>query len=270
MAEIAEDEFAARALDRQGNRELDQAIQSSPGYRQSSKDVGRAFPRDASAELQHPAMARRLPIPDARRRPISSRQKNARSKVKNQVQDRMSGAQYRELARLIDSPDAWAALNDELSSCAGNAQELSESSRRRTRRIDGPIQDFEQNCGGREHVLYVRVELPHHVSQEQALDYVRQNFNVGDSMAFDRYTLAKHQMHEYEQFAEGEGVSVLIELETPRGMYLGRSAARDDTSHLLPRGMEPQVVTAAHVASYHRPDGTTGTAIVIQAKDGER
>ncbi|MDO5500091.1 MAG: hypothetical protein Q4F67_10490 [Propionibacteriaceae bacterium] len=268
MTVISTDEFDARAADRAGNRDLDRAIQDSSGYRQSSKDAGGAFPRDATGDLRHPAMARKLPIPDSRRRPISARQKNARSKLKREVQQHMSKAQYEEFARLLDSPEAWTALNDELSDCIGNAQELSETSRRRTRRIDRGIQGFETGCG-REHLLYARVQLPPYVPQEKALEYVRQRFAAGDKLEFDRYTLATHQMHEHEQFTQGEGVSILLEIETKRGMYLGGSDGRDDTSHLLPRALLTAVAAEPHLATYRRPDGSGGSAIVVQIRDAE-
>ena len=266
MTVISTDEFDARAADRAGNRDLDRAIQNSSGYRQSSKDAGSAFPRDATGDLRHPAMARRLPIPDSRRTPISSRQKNARSKLKREVQQRLSQTQYEEFARLLGSPEAWTALNDELSDSIGNAQELSETSRRRTRRLDRGIQDFESGCG-REHLVYARVQLPLYVPREKALEYVRARFAAGDEVAFDRYTLATHQMHEHERYSEGEGVSILLEIETKRGMYLGGSDGRDDTSHLLPRAMLTTVAAEPHVATYRRPDGTGGSAIVVQIRD---
>lgn len=266
MAEISLVEFTERALDRMSNRELDAAIQDSKAYRQSSRDAGSAFPRDASGNLRHPAMARRLPIPDERRRPISARQKSARCKLKNDVQDRLSGAQYRELARLIESDEAWTALNNELSDCIGNMQELSDTSRRRVRRIDRTIQSYEESCG-REHLVYVRVQLPAYVPAERALQYARRHFGAGDTMTFDRYTLATHQMHEHERFPRESGAVILLELKTRRGMYLGGSDGRDDTAHLLPRALNTRVVTAPQEAGFRRPDGTAGTEIVVQVMD---
>ena len=267
VAAISETDFARRAADRESNRQLDQMIQSTPGYRQSSRDAGSAFPRDATAELAHPAMTRRLPFHDEIRQPLSGRQRAVRSKTKNQVQDRLSAAQHREMSRLLESERAWGDLNDELSLHAGNLQELSPASRRRVRRVDRTIQSYEITGDGREHIVYARAQLPDYVPAAKALDYVRENFAVGEQMTFDRYTLGTHQLHEHDPFIDQGHTIVIFEIKTKRGMYLGGSSTSDQTAQLLPRGFDTRVVGAGHRARYRRRDGSEGHVIVVQISD---
>lgn len=267
VASISETDFARRASDRASNRELDQMIQSTPGYRQSSRDAGSAFPRDATDEPAHPALSRRLPFQDEIRQPLSGRQRAVRSKLKNQTQDRLSGAQHREVSRLLESERAWADLNDELSQHAGDMQELTPASRRRTRRVDRMIQSYEVDGRGREHVVYARAELPHYVPPSKAMDYVREHFGLGQQMTFDRYTLGTHQLHEHDPFIDTGSTVIIFEIKTKRGMYLGGSSTSDQTAHLLPRAFDTRVVGAAHPARYRRRDGSEGHVIVVQISD---
>jgi hypothetical protein len=58
----------------------------------------------------------------------------------------------------------------------------------------------------------------------------------------------------------------VFEIETDRGMYLGRSDKVDDTAHLLPRGMRFEVVSAGQ-GRYRRPDGTIGRRMIVQLRD---
>ena len=58
----------------------------------------------------------------------------------------------------------------------------------------------------------------------------------------------------------------VFELQTRRGAYLGQSDKKDNTQHLLPRGLEFEVV-GVQEASYRSPDGTTGTRMVVQLRD---
>jgi hypothetical protein len=72
-------------------------------------------------------------------------------------------------------------------------------------------------------------------------------------------------MHEVEPPGGGETMPVL-EIQTRRGMYLGRSDSLDDTTHLLPRGLRLRVVDI-HEAVFERPDGTLGRRPVVQLRD---
>ena len=58
----------------------------------------------------------------------------------------------------------------------------------------------------------------------------------------------------------------VFEIQTRRGAYLGHSDSQDRTDHLLPRGMEFEVV-GTHEATYRAPDATTGRRMVIQLRD---
>lgn len=267
MAAISETDFEARAADRAGNRELDRLIQATPGYRQSSRDAGSAFPRDATTDARHHATLRRFPYQDEIRQPLSGRQRAVRSRLKHQVQDTMSGAQHREMSRFLETEESWADLNDELSEKTGNLQELRPSSQQRARRIDRAIQSYEVAAQGRESIVYARAKLPDYVPAAKAMEYVRQHFVVGDQMTFDRYTLGTHQLHEHDPHTAPGRATIVFEIKTKRGMYLGGSSSSDQTGHLLPRGLDTQVVGAPHHARYRRRDGSEDHAIVVQITD---
>lgn len=267
-AAIDAETFIAREAERVSNRELDSMIQTTPGYRQSSKDAGSAFPRDATDELHHPAMDRRMPEPDEVRTPISTRQTRARARLKVETQTRLSTTQHRELSAVLSDPQTWDRFNDALYDRAGNLQDLSEHTRRRARRLDTAIQAYESSCG-RSHVLYTSVQLPDYVQPHQAQAYARERLASGSKVTFDRYSMATHQLHEQEHLqGPGHGPVVVFEVKTKRGLYLG-SGRGSETSHLLPRSFTTRVHTTAHRASYRRPDGSTGKAIVIQLNEQE-
>jgi len=73
-------------------------------------------------------------------------------------------------------------------------------------------------------------------------------------------------MHEVEPPAGVAADGPVLEIQTRRGMYLGRSDSLDDTAHLLPRGLQLQVV-GMHEADYQRPDRSAGRRAVIQCLD---
>ena len=59
---------------------------------------------------------------------------------------------------------------------------------------------------------------------------------------------------------------MVFEVATRRGAYLGASDSLDDTRHLLPRSMRLRVV-GHQLATYVRPDGSTGKRYVVQVQD---
>lgn len=267
-AAVDAETFTAREADRASNRELDAMIQASPGYRQSSKDAGSAFPRDATEDLAHPAMDRRMPEPDEIRAPISQRQTRARARHKADTQNRLSSTQHQAMHTVISDAQAWDTLNDKLSDRAGNMQDLPEHTRRQVRRLDTAIQTYEQTSG-RAHVLYTSVQMPDYVQPHQVQDYVQARLAAGSSVTFDRYSMTTHQLHEQEhRTGPGTGPVVVFEIKTRRGMYLGSSTG-SDTSHMLPRSFTSTVSTTAHRAPFRRADGSLGEAIVIQLTDPE-
>ena len=255
-----------RVADRVGQRELDVLVEKSSALSRPSKDRERATPRETSAPLGHPLKARPMPQLGQTRTVMSSRQRDARSKTKFQVQDTLSGAQHHELRRLlVDDRGRWEQVNDALSDAAGDVQQLDEPTVRAVQRVDRAIQAYEAS-NDRGHLVYCNVQMPPYVNTGNVDGYARNHFTVGQELAFDRFTVGSHCMHELELDDRDNQRTLAIEAATRRGMYLGRSGRGNDTSHLLPRGMRLWV-TGTGTASYQRPDGSTGSRTVVQVTD---
>lgn len=260
------DQYQARVYDRDGLRELDAMTETLPGLNRLQKDRERLFPRETTAELGHPRMRRALPEEGATRMPLSARQRNERSKDRVATQRSLPLVQLRSQRDLVTSPQRWQHLNDHLSEHTSDIQALPDADQVRIRRIDRSIQAYERH-NDRGHVLYSNVRLPHYINHRNLPGFLRNNFAPGERVTFDRYTAASHQLHETAGWVDDrEGRVAVLEIETRRGAYLGRSDKLDNTQHLLPRGLEFEVV-GVHEARYRAPDGTTGTSMVVQLRD---
>jgi hypothetical protein len=235
-----------------------------PGLRRQARDRERAMPRATAGDIPDPRMERNLPRAGTVRRPLSSRQRKARSAAKRLTQDGLPQTQYQALLSTVTDPGYRARVNNALSDAAGDVQQLPDRMRAEVQRVDRAIQAYERGSG-RGHVVYVNLELPDAVRGGHPLGTARAYFPEGSAIDLDRFTGAAHSMHEVEPPGGGADMPVL-EVRTRRGMYLGRSDSLDDTTHLLPRGMRLQVV-AMHDATFERPDGSTGRRPVIQVRD---
>jgi hypothetical protein len=258
------EEMGDRAATRAGARELDEAVEAMPGLTRQRRDRERAMPRNQAAPIGHPRMERILPDPDQIRVPLSSRQRKARSACKRAVQDDLPQTQYEALRDLVSDPAFRRRINDALSAAAGDAQQLEEAQRVAVQRADRAIQAYERSSG-RGHVIYANLELPEPLAGADPIGVARSFLPAGSVVEFDRYTGAAHTMHEVEPAGGADRVPVL-EIQTRRGMYLGRSDSLDDTTHLLPRGLRLRV-TGSHEVTFRRPDGTTARRPVIQLRD---
>ncbi|MCS4255967.1 hypothetical protein M2405_004270 [Rhodococcus erythropolis] len=253
------DEYDDRALDRSGARDLDRMVEAGE-FTRARKDLERAFPRPAVTQVNE-RRRRTLPIPDAIRLPLSSRQRKARSIAKNAAQDQMPTIGYKATNSLISEPAKWSTIGSALTSARGDAQGLDERTRSQVQRIDRAIQTAERG-NDRGHVVYCAVSVPHSLPEQPA--NLPSALQPGSRIEFDRYTMSTHAIHELDPVVGDR--EVIFEMETPRGMYLGGSDSVDDTSHLLPRGMRWQVVSS-HEGRYQRPDGSLGRRNIIQLRD---
>lgn len=264
-AYMDKDAYEARGEERSGLRELDSMVESSAGLTRQQRDRERAMPRETNADLKHPAMERKLPEPGQVRKPLSSRQRKARSVAKRSTQDRWPKTQYEAVHRMVNDDGYWRQINDELSENTGDAQSLSDQQRAFVQRMDRAIQGYEAN-NDRGHVVYANVEMPTMINSSNLEGFVRNNYERGAVLEFDRYTGGAHTMHEVEPSQETAHRTAVFEIQTRRGLYLGRSDTTDDTTHVLPRGVRLEVV-GAHWAAYERPDGSQGRRQVIQLVD---
>ncbi|MCX5046242.1 hypothetical protein OG921_24015 [Aldersonia sp. NBC_00410] len=254
------DEYEDRAQSRLSARELDRMVEDSE-FNRARKDLERAYPRPSVSEEMSARKRRPLPIPDSVRIPLSSRQRKARSKAKHRAQSDLPASGYREVAGLIGNPDRWRDLGGVLSDVSGDAQMLDEKTRVRVQRVDRAIQTAER-VNDRGHVVYCSVTLPDKLP-ERPQD-LPSTLQPGSKIEFDRFTMATHAVHQLEP-ALGER-EIVFEIQTDRGMYLGRSDRVDDTAHLLPRGMRFEVVSS-HLGRYRRPDGTIARRMMVQLRD---
>lgn len=255
----------ARVENRASLRELDAMTEHDPRLTRQQKDRARIFPRETVADLRHPRMERQLPAADQERGPLPARQRNVRSKKRLAAQGDMPLTQLVAMKDLVGSKQRWCDINDAMSAHTGDVDELSERDQERVRRADRAIQAYER-MNDRGHVVYTNVQLPPAINSGNMAGWLRNNFEPGRRFAFDRYTFSTHQLHETAADGPDTGRTVVFEMQTRRGAYLGRSDKVDDTGHLLPRGMEFEVV-GYHEASYRAPDGTTGTRTVVQLRD---
>ncbi len=268
LADIVSPESAqSRGEARAGLRDLDSMTEAMPGLTRQQRDRERISPRATTAELGHPRMQRSLPTADQERVPFSSRQKKARSKTRIGVQGQLPAAQYQAQRALMTNPRRWHELNDALSENTGDVQALSDAQQQVVRRVDRSIQAYERS-NDRGHVIYANVAMPYQINHSNLAAFVEHNFHAGDQISFDRYTAGTHQLHETTRYAAGDtaGRVAVFEIATRRGVYLGHSDSQDNTAHLLPRGMEFEVV-GSHEATWRSPDGSTGTRVVIQLRD---
>lgn len=267
-----QEDMARRDDSRDYAKDTDRRIERTPGYSRAAKDKDRAQPRPTTAPLGHPRKARQLPGQDQARVPISSRQRKDRSATKNRVEDRMAGTVHQAVHEAISDKGTWDSMNRVLSAAAGNVQHdrIPEETRRRVQRVDRAIQAYERE-NDRSHVVYTQVQMPAYINASNAMGYVRRNLPEGSVIDLDRYTFATHCMHEFDAGLADRKQrerTVVFELATRRGMYMGSSDSRDDTRHLLPRSMRLRVL-GHHEATYTRPDGSTGTRWVVQLQDEE-
>ncbi|MFE0750871.1 hypothetical protein [Gordonia sp. NPDC058843] len=269
---VAEKFYDAMEQTRIGAELADRVLEDDTSRNRAARDRDRAFPRDTSA-VDDDRKRRQLPDRGEFRADLSSRQRKERSAAKRRVLDSAPRTQVGELRWATGDPQRWGHLNSSLREATGNAQQLSARDRRSVQRLDRLIQSYERDSG-RGHVVYAVAELPTDTSVTRRRD-VPETLQPGARISFDQYTMATHTLHEAAAIAEhrraqGSGAStVILEIETSRGMYLGRSDSLDDTSHLLPRGLGMRVAGIDEHADYARPGGHDST-LVVQLRDTAR
>ncbi len=248
-----------RAQERDSARDLDRMVEDAE-FTRARKDLERAFPRATVPEVSE-RKRRELPIPDSIRLPPSSRQRKVRSVNKHRAQSALPKVGYTAVQTLVSDLERWSTVGEALSTARGDAQQLEEKMRSQVQRVDRAIQTAER-FNDRGHIVYCAVTLPHAVPQEAV--NLPSTLQPGSCLDFDRHTMATHAIHQLDQTLGKR--DVVFEIETGRGMYLGRSDSVDDTAHLLPRGMRFEVVSAGE-GRYRRPDGSIGRRMIVQLRD---
>ena len=265
---VPSEQKAANAEVREGLIDLGRRAASMPGLHHRTVEANQIIPVSRSQELGHPLKARPAPAPGQGAKPLSSRQKDARSKVRNNARRRTPQTEQRANKQLLTSHTHWAATNDALSQSVGDVDNLPPAMARFVRRNDSFIARQER-LNDREHLVYANVEMPSSINHSNVDGFLTRHMQPGDVHAFDRYTAGTHQAHEtFDAMQDPSGRRVMIRMRTRRGAYMGQSGRKDNTHHLMPRGVH-MVITGVNQQTFTRPDGTTGTAWVIDMTDYE-
>jgi len=262
--EVAQEAMQERDFQRLANQIYDELRDSDTSLTRAARDRERATPRDVS-HVESARLRSELPARQDFRAALSGRQRKLRSAIKNQVMAAAPRSQHQAMDSLLLAEDAaeWRRINSTLHHAAGDAQQLEDADRAKVQRLDRAIQSYER-LNDRTHRVYVAVRLPDTHGDVVKPSDLPENLQPGSTIAFDQFTLTRHNLHETP--GHDSARHVVFEVVTSRGMYFGRSDSVEDTTHLLPRGMQFDVVSAEHVA-YATESGGFEERLVVQLKE---
>nr|WP_245845329.1 hypothetical protein [Mycobacterium simiae] len=262
--EVAEDAMTERGFQRLANQITDELRDADTSLTRAARDRDRATPRDRS-HIESGRLRGELPPREEFRERLSGRQRKIRSAVKNQVMAAAPASQHAAIASMLTSedPTEWRRINEKLHRSAGDVQQLADTDRAKVQRLDRAIQAYER-LNDRTHRVYVAVKLPDNRGDITKPSDLPANLRPGASIAFDQFTLTRHNLHETP--GHDSSRHVVFEVVTSRGMYLGRSDSVEDTTHILPRGMQFDVASAEHVA-YATRSGGFNERVVLQLRE---
>jgi hypothetical protein len=264
--EVVQDAMIERDFQRLANRITDEARDEDASLTRAARDRDRTTPRDAS-HVESDRLRGELPAEHEFRRALSGRQRKVRSALKNQVMAAAPASQHQAIRTMLteEEPGEWRRINGGLHFAGGDAQQLSVADRAKVQRLDRAIQSYER-LNDRTHKVYVAVELPDTVGGVNKEEDLPESLQPGSVVAFDQFTVARHNLHETP--GHDSERHLVFEVVTSRGMYLGRSNSVEDTTHVLPRGMQFEVASAAP-ALYETRSGGFGDRIVLQLRESE-
>lgn len=262
--EVAEDFMTDQQIQRLSNRIADEARDENRELTRAARDRDRATPRDLSG-VESDRLRKGIADPADFRSALSGRQRKIRSAQKHKVLAAAPASQRRALDSMLaeEDPEQWRRINYELHEAAGDTQQLAADDRATVQRLDRLMQSYER-ANDRTHTVYVAVELPDYYPDVKRSHQMPETLQPGMRIAFDQFTLARHNMHETP--GHDGARHIVFELTTSRGMYLGRSDSIEDTRHLLPRGMQVEVAAVEHITYETRPQGH-GSRIIVQLKE---
>jgi len=220
-------------------RRRDRAMESIPGLTRATRDRDRGYPRPAGSEPTSRKSAT-FPTGPARNGP-SKYQCAQRSTAKRTAQDRMRNTECTALRDLVTDQRHWLSLNTRLSDTFGAGSQLDDVDRVRVQRIDRAIRRYEET-NDRGHLVYSGLTLDDDQLSEGGRggrglqEWLEAWTSSGDRFTFDQFTDTDHVPHKVA------AAPVLLEIETSRGIYLGGPTTAGPTSHLLPRGIQLEVV----------------------------
>lgn len=262
--EVVESAMADRDFTRLANRITDEARDGDASLTRATRDRDRATPRDAS-HVDSPRLRTGLPPGGEFRKSLSARQRKLRSAAKNRVIAAAPAAQHRAMRAMVgqEDPSEWRRINGALHHGAGDVQQLAEKDRAQVQRVDRAIQAYER-LNDRTHKVYVAVKLPDTCRNVARPKDLPAELSPGATLTFDQFTISRHNLHETP--GHDSVRHVVFELATSRGMYMGSSDSAEDTTHLLPRGIQCEVV-ATELVTYATQSGGFDERLVLQLKE---
>jgi hypothetical protein len=283
---ISEDDKAALDQERDFQLTINEELQNQPrrrGQTGAAVESHRTHPSNQTQPTSDQRMVRRLPEAESVRTPVSARQVDERNRLKREAQSAMPNTQYKALSRVVsdDGNERFRRFQAKLIRHVGDVQNFPNVPDPKTgqrkedpdvakiRTLDRAIQTAEQHSGGRGHVIYVNGEMPPQVNRSNCHAYVPSTFHPGDRVNFDGFTSGHHNMHELDEFNNRPDRTVVYEIRTKRGAYVGASSKSDNTSHIMPRGVEFRIV-GTQLTQYKQTDGSTGQRWVVQLQDTGR
>lgn len=262
--EVAEEVMSERAFQRLSHRIDDALRDDDTSLTRATRDRDRATPRDVS-HIESRRLRGELPARGEFREALSGRQRKIRSAIKNRVMAAAPASQHRAVRAMLgdENPKQWRRINRELHRASGDVHQLADQDRVTVQRLDRTIQSYER-LNDRTHKVYVAVELPDTHRNVRTLEDLPSTFQPGSLVAFDQFTMCKHNIHETP--GHNSSRHVVFEIVTSRGMYLGRSDSVEDTTHILPRGMIFESATVG-VETYETAEGGNNGRIIVQLKE---
>lgn len=262
--EVIEDVMTIRDFTRLANQITDEVRDTDTSLTRGARDRDRSSPRDVS-HVDSDRLHGELPAEGEFRGALSGRQRKLRSATKNRVMAAAAASQHQAVRTMLtdENPQEWRRINRSLHAGAGDAQQLDNADRAKVQRLDRAIQSYER-LNDRTHKVYVSVELPDTHSDVRRLRDLPVNLRPGSAVAFDQFTVTRHNLHETP--GHDSSRHVVLEVVTSRGMYLGRSDSVEDTTHILPRGMQLEVASAGY-ATYETRSGGFGERLVVQLRE---
>ncbi|MBS4730640.1 hypothetical protein MSM1_20745, partial [Mycobacterium sp. SM1] len=214
--EITEDVMSERDFQRLANRIADQARDQDTSLTRATRDRDRATPRDVS-HVDSDRLRADLPAGGEFRRALSGRQRKIRSALKNRVLAAAPTSQHEAIRTMLadEDPTEWCRINRSLHLAAGDVHQLTDADRVKVQRLDRAIQSYERR-NDRTHKVYVAVQLPDTHKDVRRLRDLPVNLRPGAGVAFDQFTITRHNLHETP--GHDSDRHVVFEIVTSRGM----------------------------------------------------
>lgn len=278
---MSREEHAARELDREGLRELDNmamqdtlrllAKAKSPEERAAiiaQHDAERALPR---RRVKSSVIKRRNPKAGSRRTLTANRQKEVNAD-KNRAGARLPQTVKDQAYLVLTDPSELRQMNDELARVNGDIEQLDETTKIKVRRTEQLIGEMEREQRG-EQIVYCQAEFPSGVNRSNWAGFVENQFPDDSVSSFDRFNPGS--LHASKAVDEQASWRPVHQFRTARVGYFGKSGKggtpNQEAGAILQRGVRYRKVEVQRHQPIGLPDGSTTHRDIIvweEAVDG--